>query len=105
MTEYKFKLLRRSSKPKKKWDAIFENRENGRMKTISFGSKGMSDYTIHKDAERKKRYITRHEKRERWGNDGIMTAGWWSRWLLWSEPSLYKARALVNMKLKNAGYL
>jgi len=104
MTEYKFIKLQKSSKPKKKFDAIFQNRKTGREKKISFGSAGMSDYTIHKDPERKQRYITRHQKREKWGNDGILTAGWWSRWLLWSEPSMTKAKALVNAKLKSAGY-
>jgi len=29
-------------------------------KKINFGALGMSDYTIHKDDERKKRYIARH---------------------------------------------
>lgn len=74
-------------------------------KKISFGAKGMEDYTIHKDPKRKELYIKRHEAREKWGNDGIMTAGWWSRWLLWSEPSMTKAKKLVMMKLKSAGYL
>lgn len=104
MTEYKFLKLVKSSKPNKKYDAVFQNRKTGREKKVSFGSAGMSDYTKHKDPERKQRYIKRHEKRERWGADGILTAGWWSRWLLWSEPSLYKARQLVNSKLKSAGY-
>jgi hypothetical protein len=48
----------------------------------------MSDFTIHKDEERKQRYIKRHEKNEEWGKSGIDTAGWWSRWLLWNKPSI-----------------
>ena len=32
--------------------------------SVHFGAKGMSDYTIHKDDERKYRYIMRHKKNE-----------------------------------------
>ena len=39
-------------------------------KTVRFGRKGYSDYTIHKDAERMKRYLTRHRSRESWGRAG-----------------------------------
>ncbi len=49
--------LKKSDKPDKKWMVIIGN------KTIHFGSAGMSDYTIHKDPERKERYIARHIKR------------------------------------------
>ena len=44
----------------KKFNAVV----NG-TKTIPFGAKGMSDYTIHKDEERKQRYINRHRKKRR----------------------------------------
>jgi len=77
--------LKKSDKPDKKWMVTIGN------KTIHFGAKKFSDYTIHKDLERKERYINRHMKREDWTKSGIKTAGWWSRWLLWSEPSLGKA--------------
>ena len=33
-----------------------------RGKTIHFGAKGMSDFTIHKDPERRARYRARHKK-------------------------------------------
>ena len=59
---------------------------DGRTKTTHFGAKGMSDYTIHKDPERKKRYITRHRKRENW--DDYTSAGSLSRYILWGEPTL-----------------
>ena len=58
---------------------------------VNFGRKGYSDFTIHKDRERMKRYLTRHRKRENWTRAGARTAGFWSRWLLWSEPSLQAA--------------
>ena len=62
-------------------------------KTVRFGRKGYSDYTIHKDHARMLRYLTRHGGgRETWGSNGKYTAGFWSRWLLWSKPSLNAAR-------------
>lgn len=57
-------------------------------KTVHFGADGYSDYTIHKNDERKERYISRHKNRENWTKSGIKTAGFWSRWLLWGEPTL-----------------
>jgi hypothetical protein len=58
---------------------------------VHFGRKGYSDFTIHKDPERMKRYLTRHRKRENWTRSGAKTAGFWSRWLLWSEPNFQAA--------------
>ena len=90
--------LSRSSKTGKKWQVTFE-REGGRSKTVHFGQAGAADYTTHKDPERKRRYIDRHKDREDWGPSGVETAGWWSRWLLWSEPSLSAAKGVVRRKL------
>lgn len=59
---------------------------------VSFGLRGYSDYTLHKDPERMKRYLGRHRLRENWKRSGAKTAGFWSRWLLWSRPSLNGAR-------------
>ena len=64
------------------------NKGEGRTKTIHFGAKGYSDYTIHKDPERMMRYLTRHVRRENWSPSGRFKPGFWSRWLLWSKPSL-----------------
>jgi hypothetical protein len=52
-------ILRESKKKTKKYDLITPE-----GKTISFGAKGMSDYTLHKDKLRKERYIARHEANE-----------------------------------------
>ena len=57
-------------------------------KKIYFGAVGYSDFTKHKDEERKNRYIKRHEKNEDWSKSGIDTAGFWSRWLLWHKPTI-----------------
>lgn len=57
-------------------------------KLIHFGQRGADDFTITKDEEQKKRYLQRHKKRENWTKKGIETAGFWSRWLLWNQPSI-----------------
>lgn len=59
---------------------------------VHFGRQGYSDYTKHKDNARMKRYLVRHRGRENWTRSGARTAGFWSRWLLWSSPSLNGAR-------------
>jgi len=74
--------LRKSNKPDKKYMVTIDN------KTIHFGAAGMSDYTKHKDPERRKRYLARHRKRENWGKSGIKTAGFWSAHLLWGKPTI-----------------
>ena len=91
-------LIKKSSKDDKKYDAIIQ-KENGRTKTISFGSAGMSDYTIHKDTERKQRYLNRHKKNEDW-ND-YETAGFYATRLLWNKPSLRENKKDTNNKFKN----
>jgi hypothetical protein len=55
---------------------------------ISFGAVGYSDFTKHKDEDRKQRYINRHRNKENWTKSGIDTAGFWSRWLLWNKPTI-----------------
>ncbi len=56
-------------------------------KKIYFGQAGASDFTIHKDNERKLRYIKRHQDNENWSKSGIDTAGFWSRWYIWHLPT------------------
>jgi hypothetical protein len=59
---------------------------------VHFGRQGYSDYTKHRDKERMERYLTRHRRRENWTRSGAKTAGFWSRWLLWSSPSITGAK-------------
>ena len=75
-----------STQKDKKLMAIFYDDDGKKKKTTHFGAKGMSDFTIHKDKERKERYLDRHRKRENW--DSYMTAGSLSRYLLWNKPTL-----------------
>ena len=72
--------LKKSSNTEKKFDAIVEG------KKISFGASGYSDFTKHKDPERKERYIERHRVNQNW-ND-LKTAGAWAKHLLWNKPTI-----------------
>ena len=75
--------------PSLRKDKKWKSRLTWLNKTVHFGAKGMSDYTIHKDKERKQRYLTRHRVRENWTVRGIDTPGFWARWILWNQPSLH----------------
>ena len=83
-------LLKKSTNNDKKYDAYVEG------KKVSFGARGYSDFTQHKDVERKQRYIDRHRKNENW-ND-IKTAGAWSKGILWNKPTLKESIASMEKK-------
>jgi len=68
-------------------------------RTVHFGARGYSDYTMHKDSTRMKRYVIRHRRRENWGRSGRYTPGFWSRWLLWSRPTMNGALAKTQRVL------
>lgn len=90
-------ILTKSPNPKKKYRAIFV--KNG--KHVDFGARGYSDYTMHKDRMRMKRYLVRHGRMgEDWTPSGKYSAGWWSRWLLWSKPSFQAAINDVSRRLR-----
>jgi hypothetical protein len=79
----KIVYLRKSTRPGKKYMITIGN------KTTHFGAAGMSDYTKHKDSNRKSRYLARHKgSREKLGRSGIGTAGWAAATFLWNKPSL-----------------
>lgn len=90
---YDFYLSKSKAKGKK-W-AIYSVQTD---KTINFGSEPYQDYTQHKNEDRKKLYINRHKKNENWNKSGIMTAGFWSRWLLWNKPTI--SESIDNMESK-----
>jgi hypothetical protein len=73
-----------SSKPDKKLDAKFET-DTGRTKVVSFGAKGMDDYTKTHDKEQRARYINRHSANENWSK--LDSPGALSRWILWGEST------------------
>lgn len=87
-------ILQKSIKPEKKFQVLFEN-----GKKVYFGASGYSDFTIHKDTERRNRYIQRHQKHEDWNN--IYSAGFWSKHLLWGiSPNINKCIKYIENKFK-----
>ena len=108
--------LKKSPIRDKKYRVIFPDGDH-----VDFGGKGYTDYTIHKNPMRMRLYVLRHgggdtrkfsdpqrvhermskvtkSKLEDWEISGLKTAGFWSRWLLWSEPSL--GDAMKHMKMR-----
>lgn len=67
-------------------------------KTIHFGARGMSDYTKHKDKDRRDRYDSRHKRNENWKKSGLKTAGFWSKWILWNKPSIVGSKRDVSKR-------
>ena len=73
----------KSDKPNKKYFIITDD-----DKKVYFGQASASDFTLHKNEQRKQLYINRHKNNENWTKSGIDSAGFWSRWLLWNLPTI-----------------
>ena len=86
-----------STKSEKKMMAVFRRIDDRtKTRTVHFGARGMSDYTLHKDKARRDLYDARHSRNEYW-NDPF-TAGSLSKWILWNKPS--KAESIRDFKKK-----
>ena len=111
--------ITRSPNPKKKFRATLED---GR--TVDFGARGYSDYTKHNNPSRMRSYVLRHggqipkstiaerspkkiqnrmlavtlSDKEDWKMSGINSAGFWSRWYLWSFPSFREVEKFMSKK-------
>ena len=109
--------LLKSPKKEKKFRVVLPN-----GKKVDFGQKRYSDFTLHSNPMRMRLYVQRHgglipkstmdeqdpkkvlkkmlrvtrSDKENWARSGIDTAGFWSRWLLWSDPSLKKAKRIIE---------
>jgi hypothetical protein len=88
----------KSTRKEKKYQAQFFDDDGDVVQTTHFGSKGASDMTIHKNEDRKKLYLARHQKRENW-ND-YKTPGSLAMNILWNKPSL---TASINDYVKKFG--
>lgn len=86
---YQLISIQPSTNKNKKLKAIFYNLNTKRYKTVHFGAKNMEDYTIHKNNERKKNYILRHQVNEDWTNP--IKAGTLSRYILWEKKDINDA--------------
>ena len=70
----------------KKLAAVFFDDDGDYVRQTQFGAAGYEDFTIHKDEEKKQRYLNRHKNNENWKNP--FSAGALSRWILWNKKSL-----------------
>ena len=68
-------------------------------KNVSFGAIGYSDFTKHKDEERKERYIARHKVNQDWKD--YNTAGFWAKNILWNKPTIEASIKDTDRKFKN----
>ena len=84
-----FKIEKSSNSTKKYM--VYEIYDGSRSRIIHFGAAGYEDFTIHKDLKRKGNYIARHTAAEDWSRSGLLTPGFWSRWLLWNETTITKS--------------
>ena len=74
-------------------------KENGKkVKTITFGMKGSKGtFADGATEEKKKAYLARHSKMgEDWTKSGIKTAGFYSRWVLWSDRTNAKIKKNIS---------
>ena len=61
---------------------------------MHFGQKNASDFT----RAQRENYIKRHNSKENWGQSGVMTPGWLSRYILWEKKGIRAAtRAASQM--------
>ena len=68
-------------------------------KTVSFGATGYSDFTKHKDEERKERYIARHKVNQ--NRNDYETAGFWAKNILWNKPTIEASKKNTDRKFKS----
>lgn len=87
MTIKKVKFSKSSNK-KNKMMAEFYDENDKKVKTTHFGALGYSDYTIHKNKERRYKYMIRHHKREDW--EDPTSAGALSLYILWGPSTSVK---------------
>ena len=67
-------------------------------KTVHFGATGYQDFTTSKDEKRRASYLARHKTSENWTLDGVDTAGFWARWLLWNKNSITASIRDINQR-------
>ena len=86
-------LIEKSDKPQKKFRATVGN------KHVYFGQAGFSDFTLHRNPERKNLHISRHKgMNENWGKSGIETAGFYAKNILWNKPTISESVRDTNKR-------
>jgi hypothetical protein len=78
--------IKKANDSKHKFIAVLE--DGSKTYNIAFGAQGYNDFTKTKDETAKSSYIARHKVREDWSKSGILTSGFWARWVLWNKPTI-----------------
>ena len=92
--------LSHSPKPGKKYRAKLTLPDKS-TNTIDFGDHRYKDYTNHGNDKRKESYLKRHKPNEDWSMQGVETAGFWSRWILWNQLSVKESIKHLNRRFFN----
>ena len=93
--------IQKTNRKDKKLEAVTDGK-----KTVPFGQKNSSDFTLHKDVERKARYINRHKgMNEDWTKSGSNTAGFYSKHVLWNKDTIQKSVNDLNKKYKSENFI
>ena len=91
----KLNSIEKSKAKNKKYVANFEI--DGKKKKVNFGDDRYLDYTLHKDNNRKKKYISRHKV---YLKNDLTKPSYLSMAILWNKTSLEKSiadyRRLLN---------
>jgi len=79
--------ITKSNRNDKRFQAVFTDDDNKKIKTTQFGLKNpkIGTYIDHKNDKLKENYLKRHKKNENW-ND-FMSAGSLSRYILWNKKT------------------
>ena len=86
--------ITKSKRKNKKYDLL----DSDKKYILSFGDNRYSDYTMHKDDDRKKKnYLSRHGKEDHSAKN-IKSAAFMSAHLLWGKPTLQASISDVNKR-------
>jgi len=91
-------IIKPSDKKDKKYVAVIDNKKHINFGGIKENGKPYSDFTQHKDTERKNRYLQRH-KHDHFNNP--LYPSFYSTNLLWNKPTLTESIKDTNNKYKN----
>ena len=88
-------VISRSTRRGKKYMAAIEGGT-----TVHFGAAGYDDFTTHGDEQRKASYLARN-KAENWTLQGVRSAGFWARWVLWNKASVAASIRDINARFSS----
>ena len=100
MVKYDKVVIKKSTKPGKKYVAVFTDSSSGRKKETNFGDSSATDYLLSKEKDRRARYRSRHKK-DLETNDPTR-AGYLSYYLLWGDST--SLRTNVSAYKKRFGF-